>query len=106
MGTTSLLSELLACVYSKYWSDAVKAGVVISQLSGTHDFYASVCRYPNGVAEKQVVCKAKGHTLPAALRALAVEWLIHTRRFEMFRTALLCPKPFDARLARTLKRTR
>ncbi len=66
----NVLAELLACVHAEYSRDATRAGVVLSKLDygGTH--YASICRYPGGPADKQVICKAEGTTLDEALRAV------------------------------------
>lgn len=99
----SLLASLLASVRREYWADDTKAGVVLSDL-GTlaPTVYASICRYPTGPNSKQVVCKVKADDVDKALRALSIEWLIHTRRFEALRAKLDCPKPFDAALERAL----
>ena len=101
----SLLAELLACVQSEFWADQTKAGVVLSQLDSV-TVYASICRYPNGPSDKKVLCSAKAEDLDKALRALAVQWLIHTKRFETLRTKLDAPKPFDSCLRRVLAATR
>jgi hypothetical protein len=99
----SVLNALLASVQSQYWRDTVKAGVVLSNL-GSRDFYASVCRYPNGPNDKQIVCKAKGSTLDETVRALAVAWMIETRRFEALRIKTkLLPRDFDRFLNAALR---
>lgn len=91
----SLLSEFLKCIHSEYWNDKTKAGVVLSQLSA-NEVYASVVRYPDGpFGVKQIVCKAKAKTLDAVIRALAIAWLVETKRFEKLRTTLMSPKAFD-----------
>lgn len=74
MSTDQLMDKLTKAVSYQYRDDKTAPGVTVSALK--KGYYCSVVRYSQAFAKgKQVVCNARGDSLPAVLKELAQKFL-------------------------------
>jgi len=75
MTTEQLMDKLTQAASYQYRDDKTSPSVVISALK--KGYYCSVVRYSQAFAKgKQVVCNARGDSLPVALKELANKFLV------------------------------
>src|SRR5271166_2147544 len=75
--TQELIDKLTNAISFKFKEDGTSPNLTISRLR--KGYYCSVVRYPKGaptLKNKVVVCKAEASDLDAALKAIAVSFLV------------------------------
>lgn len=79
MDTEQLLDKLTQAVSFKYKEDKTAPSVIVSKLKT--GYYCSVVRYNGSFAkEKQLICSARGESLPKTLTDLASTFISVTDR--------------------------
>lgn len=75
----SLHKVLCQSIHAEYL-DRTSPGILVSEV-GQNNWYAAVHRYPDGPEGRRViVVKAYDTTFDRALAALALAWIVETRR--------------------------